>query len=111
MECAVLAAAPVSRLSPQDRHHPLFTAVGCVRLLQLRRSDPSTLASLDRLDRKLAQLKSDPEIVENLSAVKAVLEPYQYPACDIEDAYSLIRLYGYTLPDVEDSKVMSHYCH
>ena len=73
--------------------------------MQLKRTDPGSYALLGGLNRKLAQLKSDPEIVENLSAVKSLLEPYQYPACDIEESYSLVRLYGYTLSDVEDSKV------
>lgn len=106
MECAVLSKAPVSQLTPEDKYHPLITAVSCVRLLELKRTDPRSFASLDNLNRKLTELKSDPEIVENLSAVKTVLEPYQYPACDIEESYSLVRLYGYTLPDVEDSKVI-----
>ena len=106
VECAVLSKAPVTRLTLEDKYHPLFTAVGCVRLLELKRTDPRSFASLDNLTRKLTELKSDPEIVENLSAVKTVLEPYQYPACDIEETYGLVRLYGYTLPDVEDSKVI-----
>ena len=95
----------MARLTPDDKYHPVFTAVGCVRLMQLKRTDPESYALLGGLNRKLAQLKSDPEIVENLSAVKSLLEPYQYPACDIEESYSLVRLYGYTLSDVEDSKV------
>ena len=78
--------------------------------MQLKRTDPGSFALLGGLNRKLAQLKSDPEIVENMSAVKSLLEPYQYPACDIEESYSLVRLYGYTLSDVEDSKVrLRHY--
>lgn len=105
VECAVLSQSPVPRLSPEDKYDPVFTAVGCVRLLQLKRSEPRTFSLLGGLNRKLTQLKSDPEIVENLNAVKRVLEPYQYPACDIEESYSLVRLYGYTLSDVEDSKV------
>ena len=101
----MLSQSPVPRLSPEDKYDPVFTAVGCIRLLQLKRSEPRTFAQLASLNRKLTQLKSDPEIVENLNAVKSVLEPYQYPACDIEESYSLVRLYGYTLSDVEDSKV------
>ena len=101
----VLSQSPLPRLSPEDKYDPVFTAVGCIRLLQLKRTEPRTFALLGSLNRKLTQLKSDPEIVDNLNAVKTVLEPYHYPACDIEESYSLVRLYGYTLSDVEDSKV------
>ena len=110
VECAVLSQCPMPRLTPEDKYHPVFTAVGCVRLMQHKMTDPGSYALLGGLNRNLAQLKSDPEIVENMSAVKSLLEPYQYPACDIEESYSLVRLYGYTLSDVEDSKVrLRHY--
>ena len=107
MECQVLRGAKVEAITAEERHHPMFTAVGCIRLLEMRRRDPGLFSTLDNLNRKLDRVKEDPAASANLEEVKEILLKLDndYSECDIEECYSLIKLYGYTLPDVEDSKV------
>ena len=105
MECQVLRGAKVRTITAEERHHPMFTAVGCIRLLEMRRRDPALFSTLDNLNRKLDRVKEDQAASANLAEVKEILLKLDYSECDIEECYSLIKLYGYTLPDVEDSKV------
>ena len=103
----MLRGAKVEAITAEERHHPMFTAVGCIRLLEMRRRDPALFSTLDNLNRKLDRVKEDPAASANLAEVKEILLKLDtdYSECDIEECYSLIKLYGYTLPDVEDSKV------
>ena len=103
----MLRGAKVETITAEERQHPMFTAVGCIRLLEMRRRDPALFSTLDNLNRKLDRVKEDPAASANLAEVKEILLKLDtdYSECDIEECYSLIKLYGYTLPDVEDSKV------
>ena len=89
----------------KDKYHPLLTAVGCIRLLQLKLDNQKLFSSLAGLKRKLDLVKQDTTACDTLEQVKKILAEYNYDESDIEECYSLIKLYGYTLSDLEDGKV------
>jgi len=91
----------------KDKYHPLLTAVGCIRLLQLKLDNKKLFSSLAGLNRKLDLIKQDTAACDTLEQVKKILAEYNYEESDIEECYSLIKLYGYTLSDLEDGKVRS----
>ena len=110
VECNVLrqsANTQITQLTPEDKNHPIFTAIGCIRLLELKKTNRRSFQKLRNLNRKLQQIKEDPAAAENLRSVWEILEPCGYREEEVEDVFCLLRLYSYTLPDLEDSKVRS----
>ena len=110
VECRGLSQSAntlVSQLTPEDKHHPIFTAIGCIRLLDLKKNNRRSFLKLRNLNRKLDQIKEDPAAAETLRSVREILEPCGYREEEVEDVFCLLRLYSYTLPDLEDSKVRS----
>ena len=109
-ECHVLRHSHTGdniRITPDDKNHPIFTAVGCIRLLELKRNDQKSFQKLHHLNRKLDQIKEDRAASESLSGVKDILLPCQYGEEEVEEAFCLLKLYSYTLSDLEDGKVRS----
>ena len=109
VECHVLrqSATPITPLTPEDKNHPIFTAVGCIRLLELKKHDLRSFQKLRNLNRKLEQIRGDLAAAENLRSVREILEPCGYRSEEVEEVFCLLRLYSYTLPDLEDGKVRS----
>lgn len=105
MECKILKENPIETLKTEDRLHPIFSAVGCLRLMEMKNSDRYLFSTLGNLERKIERVKEDHDTSQNLEEVKKILSKYNYQERDIEESYCLLKLYGYTLPDVEDSKV------
>ena len=94
-------------ITPDGKNHPIFTAAGCIRLLELKKNDPKSFQKLRHLNRKLEQIKEDRAASEVLSGVKEILLPCQYEEQEVEEVFCLLKLYSYTLPDLEDGKVRS----
>ena len=110
IECNILRHSNTKdniKLTPDDKNHPIFSAIGCIRLLELKRNDPKSFQKLNYLHRKLEQIKEDRVASETLSEVKEILLPCQYGEAEVDEVFSLLKLYSYTLPDLEDGKVRS----
>ena len=105
IECSILKSKPVETITADEKNHAIFTAVGCIRVIELKKEDKRSFTLLKNLSRRIDKIKSDKAASENLSDVKKILSSFGYSEADIEESYSLLKLYGYTLPDVEDSKV------
>ena len=89
----------------RDKYHPALTAVGCIRLLELKQKNNKLFSTLAGLNRKIDVIKQDTAACDMLEQVKKILSEFDYDESDIEECYSLIKLYGYTLSDLEDGKV------
>ena len=108
VECQVLKqGSPAVTITGEesDKYHPALTAVGCIRLLQLKQNNNKLFSTLAGLNRKIDAIKQDAAACDTLDQVKKILAEYNYDESDIEECYSLIKLYGYTLSDLEDGKV------
>jgi len=106
-ECPLLSQLALHKLSPEDKYHPIFTAVGCIRFLEMKNNEPTNYSKLVNLDPQSDKVKADKLTSKLLNDIKELLKCLHYEEEDIENAYSLLKLYGYTLPDVPDSKVRS----
>ena len=112
VECRVLrqSSSPLGPLTPEDKNHPVFTAVGCIRLLELKKHDLRAFQRLRNLNRKLEEVRADTAAAESLRSVRQILAGCGYSEKEeeeVEEVFCLLRLYSYTLPDLEDGKVRS----
>ena len=79
------------------------SADACLKLIELKKTNHKLFSTLTHLNRKLDKIRLDPA----LSEVKTSLLEHDCDEEDVEECYSLMKLYGYTMPGVDDSKVRS----
>jgi len=106
-ECSLLAGCVTQKLTAEDKHHPIFTAIGCLRFLRMKSEEPEKYSQLANLDPQQKRIKADPLLSKLLCDIKELLKNMNYKEEDIDHAYAIIKLYGYNLPDVPDGKVRS----
>eukprot|EP00092_Neocalanus_flemingeri_P001056 GFUD01001126.1.p1 GENE.GFUD01001126.1~~GFUD01001126.1.p1 ORF type:complete len:653 (+),score=128.14 GFUD01001126.1:144-2102(+) len=107
IECPLLKGCLTEKLTLDDKNHTIFTAVGCIRFLQIKTKEPEKHRKLANLDPQTKRINSDPLTSKLLRDIKEMLKSLNYREEEIEYAYGLIKLYGYNLPDVPDGKVRS----
>ena len=107
IECPLLKGLVPERLTSEDKYHPIFTVVGIIRFLQMKKEDPQNFSKIANLDPKKQKIITDQAASDLLSNIKNILGPLMYSNEDVEHAYAILKLYGYNLPDVPDSKVRS----
>jgi len=96
-----------SPTSEDDVNHPIFPAVGVIRILDMKRERPHDWARISSLPCKIDSLKSSQSINSSLEKVQELLQPVGFDKEEVEKAFCLIRLHGYNLHDLPDGKVRS----
>jgi len=107
IECPSLEKCVSEPLTLSGKNHPIFSAVGCIRFLQMKHKEPENYLKLISLDPQIERIKTDNRASKLLCDIKEQLKHLDYKEEDIDHAYGLLKLYGYNLPDVPDGKVRS----
>ena len=106
-DCASLVGCMEQTLTLEDKNHPIFTAVGCLRYLRMKYEEPEQYAKLSNLDLQLEEIRNDVQAAKLLCDLKKLLAKLHCKDTDVEESFAILRLYGYSLPDVPDGKVRS----